>query len=95
MYLFPRKPVDRRFQLIFKPDIIVLYFKCSPISGPSSRGHYISVEPEFLYKTIDNTKGTIPVAVTSLPYETDMFYIGTKGTNESWLVGTTAHGLSS
>ena len=78
----------------FKPDANSFAVPVSdPISDQALGVIYISVEPEFLYKAIDNTRGTIPVAVTVIaPYETDMFYIGTKGTNESWLVGTTAHG---
>ena len=78
----------------FKPDANSFAVPVSdPISDQALGVIYISVEPEFLYKAIDNTRGTIPVAVTVIaPYETDMFYIGAKGTNESWLVGTTAHG---
>ena len=78
----------------FKPDANSFAVPVSdPISDQALGVIYISVEPEVLYKAIDNTRGTIPVAVTVIaPYETDMFYIGAKGTNESWLVGTTAHG---
>ena len=43
-----------------------------PISDQALGVIYISVEPEVLYKAIDNTRGTIPVAVTVIaPYETD------------------------
>ena len=94
MYLFPKEEteVDRKIPAdSFKPDANSFAVPVSdPISDQAIGVIYISVEPEFLYKAIDNTRGTIPVAVTVIaPYETDMFYIGAKGTNESWLVGTT------
>ena len=54
---------------------------------------YISVISDVFYKAIDNTRGTIPIAVTiTSPFETDMFHLGEKNDRENWLLAVTSHG---
>ena len=77
----------------FKPDANSFAIPVSdPVSDQALGVIYISLPPEVLYKAIDNTRGTVPIAVTiTSPFETDMFHLGQKGPDEDWLVGITSH----
>ena len=78
----------------FKPDADSFAIPVSdPVSDQALGVIYISIQSEVLYKAVDNTRGTVPIAVTiTSPFETDMFHLGEKGPNEDWLVGITSHG---
>ena len=78
----------------FKPDADSFAIPVSdPVSDQALGVIYISIQSEVLYKAVDNTRGTVPIAVTiTSPFETDMFHLGEKSPNEDWLVGITSHG---
>ena len=78
----------------FKPDADSFAIPVSdPVSDRALGVIYISIHSEVLYKAVDNTRGTVPIAVTiTSPFETDMFHLGEKSPNEDWLVGITSHG---
>lgn len=78
----------------FKPDADSFAIPVSdPVSDRALGVIYISIQSEVLYKAVDNTRGTVPIAVTiTSPFETDMFHLGEKSPNEDWLVGITSHG---
>ena len=78
----------------FKPDADSFAIPVSdPVSDQALGVVYISIQSEVLYKAVDNTRGTVPIAVTiTSPFETDMFHLGEKSPNEDWLVGITSHG---
>lgn len=78
----------------FKPDANSFAIPVSdPVSDLPLGVIYISVTPDVFYKAIDNTRGTIPIAVTiTSPFETDLFHLGEKNDRENWLLDETAHG---
>ena len=78
----------------FKPDANSFAIPVSdPVSDLPLGVIYISVTPDVFYKAIDNTRGSIPIAVTiTSPFETDMFHLGEKSDQEEWLQDETAHG---
>ena len=78
----------------FKPDANSFAIPVSdPVSDLPLGVIYISVTPDIFYKAIDNTRGSIPIAVTiTSPFETDMFHLGEKSDQEEWLQDETAHG---
>ena len=78
----------------FKPNADSFAIPVSdPVSDQALGVIYISIQSEVLYKAVDNTRGTVPIAVTiTSPFETDMFHLGEKSPNEDWLVGITSHG---
>ena len=78
----------------FKPEANSFAIPVSdPVSDLPLGVIYISVISDVFYKAIDNTRGTIPIAVTSTsPFETDMFHLGEKNDRENWLLAVTSHG---
>lgn len=78
----------------FKPEANSFAIPVSdPVSDLPLGVIYISVTSDVFYKAIDNTRGTIPIAVTiTSPFETDMFHLGEKSDREEWLQDSTAHG---
>ena len=78
----------------FKPDANSFAIPVSdPVSDQALGVIYVSVSSDVFYKAIDNTRGTIPIAVTiTSPFETDMFHLGQKSDREEWLQDETAHG---
>ena len=78
----------------FKPEANSFAIPVSdPVSDLPLGVIYISVISDVFYKAIDNTRGTIPIAVTiTSPFETDMFHLGEKNDRENWLLAVTSHG---
>ena len=78
----------------FKPEANSFAIPVSdPVSDLPLGVIYISVISDVFYKAIDNTRGTIPIAVTiTSPFETDMFHLGEKSDRENWLLAVTSHG---
>ena len=78
----------------FKPEANSFAIPVSdPVSDLPLGVIYISVTSDVFYKAIDNTRGTIPIAVTiTSPFETDMFHLGEKSDRENWLLAVTSHG---
>ena len=78
----------------FKPDANSFAIPVSdPVSDQAIGVIYVSVSSDVFYKAIDNTRGTIPIAVSiTSPFETDMFHQGEKSNREEWLQDETAHG---
>ena len=78
----------------FKPEADSFAIPVSdPVSDLPLGVIYISVISDVFYKAIDNTRGTIPIAVTiTSPFETDMFHLGEKNDRENWLLAVTSHG---
>ena len=78
----------------FKPDANSFAVPVSdPVSDQALGVIYVSVSSDVFYKAIDNTRGTIPIAVTiTSPFETDMFHLGEKSDRENWLLAVTSHG---
>ena len=78
----------------FKPEANGFAIPVSdPVSDLPLGVIYISVISDVFYKAIDNTRGTIPIAVTiTSPFETDMFHLGEKNDRENWLLAVTSHG---
>ena len=78
----------------FKPDANSFAIPVSdPVSDQAIGVIYVSVSSDVFYKAIDNTRGTIPIAVSiTSPFETDMFYLGEKRDREEWLQDETVHG---
>ena len=78
----------------FKPDANSFAIPVSdPVSDQALGVIYVSVSSDVFYKAIDNTRGTIPIAVTiTSPFETDMFHLGEKSDRENWLLAVTSHG---
>ena len=78
----------------FKPEANSFAIPVSdPVSDLPLGVIYISVISDVFYKAIDNTRGTIPSAVTiTSPFETDMFHLGEKSDRENWLLAVTSHG---
>lgn len=78
----------------FKPDANSFAIPISdPVSDQALGVIYVSVSSDVFYKAIDNTRGSIPIAVSiTSPFETDMFHLGEKNDREEWLLDETAHG---
>ena len=78
----------------FKPDANSFAIPVSdPVSDQALGVIYVSVSSDVFYKAIDNTRGSIPIAVSiTSPFETDMFHLGEKNDREEWLQDETAHG---
>ena len=78
----------------FKPDANSFAIPVSdPVSDQALGVIYVSVSSDVFYKAIDNTRGSIPIAVSiTSPFETDMFHLGEKNDREEWLLDETAHG---
>ena len=78
----------------FKPDANSFAIPVSdPVSDQALGVIYVSVSSDVFYKAIDNTRGSIPIAVSiTSPFETDMFHQGEKSNREEWLQDETAHG---
>ena len=78
----------------FKPDANSFAVPVSdPVSDQALGVIYVSVSSDVFYKAIDNTRGSIPIAVSiTSPFETDMFHQGEKSNREEWLQDETAHG---
>ena len=78
----------------FKPDANSFAIPVSdPVSDQALGVIYVSVSSDVFYKAIDNTRGSIPIAVSiTSPFETDMFHLGEKRDREEWLQDETAHG---
>ncbi|MFS9059039.1 sensor histidine kinase [Streptococcus infantis] len=78
----------------FKPEANSFAIPVSdPVSDLPLGVIYISVISDVFYKAIDNTRGTIPIAVIiTSPFETDMFHLGEKSDRENWLLAVTSHG---
>ena len=78
----------------FKPDANSFAVPVSdPVSDQALGVIYVSVSSDVFYKAIDNTRGSIPIAVSiTSPFETDMFHLGEKNDREEWLQDETAHG---
>ena len=78
----------------FKPEANSFAIPVSdPVSDLPLGVIYISVISDVFYKAIDNTRGTIPIALTiTSPFETDMYHLGEKSDRENWLLAVTSHG---
>ena len=78
----------------FKPDANSFAIPVSdPVSDQALGVIYVSVSSDVFYKAIDNTRGSIPIAVSiTSPFETDMFHLGEKRDREEWLQDETVHG---